>query len=46
MEFQCHIEFWTSNGVLHVLDFYVWKHVQYYTTYQVTIVTQFPYIVR
>ena len=37
--------FFMSNGILHVLDFYVWKHVQYHTTYQVTIVTQFPYIV-
>ena len=40
------MEFLTFNGILHVLDFYVWKHVQYHTTYQVTIVTQFPYIVR
>ena len=26
--------------------FYVWKHVQYYTKYQVMIVTQFLFIVR
>ena len=24
----------------------VWKHIQYFTTYQVMIVTQFPYVVK
>ena len=38
--FQYPMKYFTS------LVFYVCKHVRYYTTYQVTIVTQFPYIVR
>ena len=38
--FQCPMESFTS------WIFYVSKHAHYYTTYTVTIVTQFPYIVR
>ena len=34
-----------SNGILHALSLYVWKHIQYYIAYKVTIITQFPYIV-
>ena len=37
--------FWYPMKYFTSWIFYVRKHVQYNTTYQVTIVTQFPYIV-